>query len=399
MSLNDPQWGRKGGGNGGGGEGPPDLEEMWRNLNRRLGGMFGRKGPSNAGTPPAGPRQMGGFGLLAALLILVWLASGVYTVDESQRALVLTFGKHTSTSGPGLNMRWPWPIQSHEYVNFSQSRNLKIGDRAKGKSARERESLTLTRDKNIVDVEFGVIYTLKNAQEFQFNLAQQDAVVQQVAESVMREIIGRSTMDGVLNADRAKIAADAQALMQVILDRYKSGIMVTDVQLLSAHPPEQVQDAFNDVNKADQDRERSKSEGQTYYNDVVTKADGTARVMVQQAEAYRSAVVSNAEGEAARFRHIVAEYAKAPVVTRERLYLDAMQQVLASTTKIMVDARSGGNMLFLPLDKIIQMSSGSLPEVPAMSSKPALPDGSASNPMTDPSRSRDSLRSRERETR
>lgn len=401
MSLNDPQWGRKGGGNNGGEGGPPDLDEMWRNLNQRLSGLFGRKGGGGDGNPqPPGLRQAGGFGLLAVLILMVWLASGFYTVDESEQALVLTFGEHTDTTGPGLRLRWPYPIQTHELVNVAQSRNLKVGSRTQNKAARERESLMLTRDENIVDIEFAVVYSLSDAEQYQFNIAQQQETVLQVAESVMREIVGKSSMDYVLNEGREQIAVQSQKLMQDILDRYNAGVAISSVQLLNAQPPEQVQEAFNDAVKARQDLDRLKNEGQAYYNDVVPKASGMASRLLEEAQGYRQRVVSNAEGEAARFRQILDEYSKAPVVTRERLYMDAMQQVLTNSTKVMVDARSGSNMLFLPLDKLLQASTGALPETPAMS-KPAPQEGSsASTAGADAlNRSRDSLRNRERDSR
>ena len=400
MSLNDPQWGRKGGGNGGEG-GPPDLDEMWRNLNQRLGGLFGRKGGSEGGNQqPPGMRQAGGFIILAFLILAVWLASGVYTVDESEQALVLTFGKHTDTTGSGLRWRLPYPIQTHELVNVAQSRNLKVGSRSQNKAARERESLMLTRDENIVDIEFAVVYSLSDAEHYQFNIAQQQETVLQVAETVMREIVGKSSMDYVLNEGREQIAVQSQKLMQEILNRYNAGVAISSVQLLNAQAPEQVQEAFNDAVKARQDLDRLKNEGQAYYNDVVPKAADMASRLMEEANGYRQRVVSNAEGEAARFRQILDEYSKAPVVTRDRLYMDAMQQVLTNSTKIMVDARSGNNMLFLPLDKLLQASTGALPETPAMSSKQAPAESSASAATADAlNRSRDSLRNRERDAR
>ncbi|HKY02926.1 MAG TPA: FtsH protease activity modulator HflK [Burkholderiales bacterium] len=400
MSLNDPQWGRKGGGNGGEG-GPPDLDEMWRNLNQRLGGLFGRKGGGEGGNQqPPGLRQAGGFIILAFLILAVWLASGIYTVDESEQALVLTFGKHTDTTGSGLRWRLPYPIQTHELVNVEQSRNLKVGSRSQNKAARERESLMLTRDENIVDIEFAVVYSLSDAEHYQFNIAQQQETVLQVAETVMREIVGKSSMDYVLNEGREQIAVQSQKLMQEILNRYNAGVAISSVQLLNAQAPEQVQEAFNDAVKARQDLDRLKNEGQAYYNDVVPKAAGMASRLMEEANGYRQRVVSNAEGEAARFRQILDEYSKAPVVTRDRLYMDAMQQVLTNSTKIMVDARSGNNMLFLPLDKLLQASTGALPETPAMSSKQAPAESSASAATADAlNRSRDSLRNRERDAR
>ncbi|HKO88343.1 MAG TPA: FtsH protease activity modulator HflK [Burkholderiales bacterium] len=397
MSLNDPQWGRKGG-SGGNENGPPDLDEMWRNLNQRLGGLFGRKGgDSGSGGPPPGIRQFGGFFMLFTLILLVWLASGIFKVEEPERALVLTFGKHTATVGSGLHWRFPYPIQTHEVVNLLQSRNLEIGTRNKNKAARERESLMLTRDENIVDIQFAVVYSLKDAKDFKLNVRQQEEMVLQVSESAMREIVGKSSMDFVLYEGREQIAEQARKLIQDTLDRYGSGILIGSVQLANAQPPEPVQASFDDAVKAKQDLERQKNEGQAYYNDVVPKAEGTASRLTEEANGYRERVVASAEGEASRFKSILTEYSKAPGVTRERLYLDAMQQVLTNSSKIMVDARAGSNMLFLPLDKLIQMSSGHPPETPAVTrSAPAAEIPSNNDALA---RSRETLRSRERDAR
>jgi modulator of FtsH protease HflK len=397
MSLNDPQWGRKGGGSDGG---PPDLDEMWRNFNQRLSGLFGRKGGGSGGggDQPPSMRQFSGFFLLIFLTILVWLATGIYTVDESQRALVLTFGKHTETVGPGFHWRVPFPFQTYELVELTRSRNTEIGNRTKSTTARTGDSLMLTRDENIVDIQFAVVWSLKDPKAFQFNVRQQEEIVKQVAESAMREIVGKSSMDFVLYEGREQIADQARRLIQDILDRYATGIGIGSVQLANAQPPEPVQAAFDDAVKAKQDLERQKNEGQAYYNDVVPKAEGTASRLTEEANGYREKVVANAEGEAARFKHVLTEYSKAPAVTRERLYLDAMQQVLTSSTKVMVDARAGSNLLFLPLDKLVQMSGGSLPEQPIGAARPST-DNPASPSSDALTRSRDALRSRERDAR
>jgi membrane protease subunit HflK len=401
MSLNDPQWGRKGGGGSGGGggkEGPPDLDELWRNFNERLSGLFGRKGgPRSGGTggaePPTG-RQIGGGALaLAGLVVLVWLASGLYIVDESQRGVVLTFGKYSRTTSPGLQWRMPYPLQSHELVNISQVRTLEVGYRNNVKTRVLRESLMLTDDENIVDVQFAVQYTVKSPEDYLFRARRPDEIVLQVAESAFREAVGRSSMDYVLYEGRGDIAASAQKLMQDILDRYQTGIAVSTVVMQNAQPPEQVQAAFDDAVKAKQDQERLKNEGQAYFNDVVPKARGAASRLQEEANGYRQRVVANAEGEAARFTSVLAEYNRAPQVTRERMYIDAMQQVLSSTSKVMIDARQSGNMLFLPLDRIIQMTAageGTTAPRPVQIEPQPVPEPQL--------RSRD-LRAREREAR
>ncbi|MFO1364047.1 MAG: FtsH protease activity modulator HflK [Burkholderiales bacterium] len=398
MSLNDPQWGRRGGGGGGGNQGPPDLDELWRNFNQRLAGIFGRRGGSGGsggGAEPPSLRQLGGgFGLLVGLVVVVWLASGFYIVDESQRGVVLTFGKYAETTRPGLRWRVPYPVQSAEVVNVSQVRTVELGYRNNVKSKVLREALMLTDDENIVDIQFAVQYTVKDPEDFLFSVRRPEQVVMQVAESAMREIVGKSSMDFVLYEGREQIAAATQKLMQDILDRYKAGVSISRVTMQNAQPPEQVQEAFNDAVKAKQDLERQKNEGQAYYNDVVPKARGTASRLSEEASGYRQRVVANAEGEAARFRLVLAEYAKAPAVTRERLYLETMQQILSSTSKVMVDARAGGNLLMLPLDKILQMpatgaADGLAGARPAEA--PAAPE--------QPARGRDSLRTRDRESR
>lgn len=396
MSLNDPQWGRRGGGGSGGNQGPPDLDELWRNFNQRLAGIFGRRGGSGGGgTEPPSLRQLGGgFGLLAGLVVVVWLASGFYIVDESQRGVVLTFGKYAETTRPGLRWRVPYPVQSAEVVNVSQVRTVELGYRNNVKSKVLREALMLTDDENIVDIQFAVQFTVMDPEDFLFNVRRPEQAVLQVAESAMREIVGKSSMDFVLYEGREQIAAAAQKLMQDILDRYKTGVSISRVTMQNAQPPEQVQEAFNDAVKAKQDLERQKNEGQAYYNDVVPKARGTASRLTEEANGYRQRVVANAEGEAARFRLVLSEYAKAPAVTRERLYLETMQQIMSSTSKVMVDARAGSNLLMLPLDKILQMPATGAADGLAG----ARPAETPSAP-EQPARARDSLRSRDREGR
>ena len=403
MSLNDPQWGRRGGGSGGN-QGPPDLDELWRNFNQRLGGLFGRRGGGTGGgeaRPPTLRNFGGGLGLLAVLIGVVWLASGFYVVDESQRAVVTTFGKYTKTTGPGLNLRLPYPFQSHEVVNVSQVRTIEVGYRQGDRSKRLRESLMLTDDENIVDIQFAVQYLLNDPEDYLFNNRRPDEAVMQAAETAFREIVGKSRMDYVLYEGREQIAAQAQKLMQEILDRYGAGITISAVTMQNAQPPEQVQAAFDDAVKAKQDLERQKSEGQAYYNDVVPKARGAAARLIEEANGYRQRVLANAEGEASRFRQVVTEYSKAPAVTRDRLYLDTVQQVLSSTSKVMVDAKAGSNLLFLPLEKILQMSApgvATTPSEPGAAGAPRQAQLEAA-PEANSSRSRDTLRGREREGR
>ena len=396
MSLNDPQWGKR---PGGGGEGPPDLDELWRKFNQKLSGLFGRR--KAAGGPPGEPpsfKQMGGgIGLLIGLILVVWLASGFYIVVEGQRGVVLTFGKFSEVTNAGLRWRLPYPLQTHEIVDLSGVRTVEIGYRNNVKTKVLRESLMLTDDENIIDIQFAVQYILKDPMDYLFNNRRPEDTVMQAAETAFREIVGKSRMDFVLYEGREQIAVQSQKAMQDLLDRYKTGIVVSKVTMQNAQPPEQVQAAFDDAVRAKQDLERQKNEGQAYYNDIVPKARGTAARLFEEANGYNQRVVANAEGEAARFKQILVEYAKAPAVTRERMYLDTMQQVLSSTSKIMIDAKAGSNLLYLPLDKIIQMSgAATLPEA-AASARPQQSD--VAPPAESGARSRDTLRPREREGR
>mgnify|MGYP001766272352 CR=1 FL=1 len=377
MSLNDPQWGNRGGDgdkpNGSGprrpNDGPPDLEELWRDFNRKLNGMFGKKGGGGGNNNGGGdgPRMPqidfnpkflgGGLGLLAGLIAIVWLGSGFYIVDASQRGIVLQFGSFKESTEPGLRWRLPYPIQSHELVNLTGVRTIEIGYRGSERNKVLKEALMLTDDENIVNIQFAVQYILKDPVEYLFNNRHTDDAVMSAAETAVREIVGKSKMDYVLYEGREQIAASAAKLMQDILDRYKAGILISKVTMQNAQPPEQVQSAFDDAVKAGQDRERQKNEGQAYANDVIPKAKGTAARLMEEANGYRQRVVATAEGDASRFRQVQTEYAKAPEVTRQRMYLETMQQIYSNTSKVMVDTKGQGNLLYLPLDKLMQAAT------------------------------------------
>jgi modulator of FtsH protease HflK len=361
MSLNDHGWGNNpNGGNKGGNQGPPDLEELWRDFNRRLSGLFGRKGGGDGGDgggrmPTLNPRQFGGgIGLLVALIAVVWLGSGFYIVDASQRGVVLQFGSYKETTDPGLRWRLPWPIQSNEVVNLNAVRTVEVGYRGSEKNKVPKEALMLTDDENIVSVQFAVQYLLKDVQAYLFKNRNPDDAVIQAAETAIRETVGKSKMDFVLYEGRDVIAANTQKLIQDILDRYETGIQIRSVSMQSTQPPEQVQAAFDDAVKAGQDKERHKNEGQAYANDVIPRAKGAASRLQQESEGYRSRLIATAEGDASRFKQILTEYNKAPEVTRQRMYLETVQQVYANTSKVMVDAKGSGNLLYLPLDKLMQ---------------------------------------------
>lgn len=419
MSLNDPRWGGQGGNDGDrndgqrgddrGKQGPPDLEEVWRDFNQRLSGMFGgnRRGRGNGSGGGGGGRPQlpnfsfrqfgGGIGILIVLVLVVWLASGFYTVDANQRGVVLRLGKYVQTTEPGLRWRLPYPFETHEIVDLTGVRTVEVGYRGSERNKVLREALMLTDDENIINIQFAVQYVLNSPENYIFNNRFPDESVAQAAETAMREIVGKSRMDFVLYEGREEIAATAHESMQRILDRYQTGILVSRVTMQNAQPPEQVQAAFDDAVKAGQDRERQKNEGEAYANDVIPRARGTASRLIEEANAYRERVVANAEGEASRFSQVYAEYSRAPQVTRERLYLETMQEVMANTPKVMMDAKGNGNLLMLPLDRLIQQRSGAGAPAGAAavdSQSAAALGANAPATATDP-RNRD-LRSRER---
>ncbi|MDR2838577.1 MAG: FtsH protease activity modulator HflK [Azonexus sp.] len=439
MSLNDPQWGNKGGdGNNnrpGGGprrpnDGPPDLEELWRDLNKKLSETFGKKGRgsnndsgNNGGNgggngprmPDFNPKFLGGgIGILIALAVVIWLASGFYIVGAAQRGIVLQFGRFNGqVTEAGLRWRFPYPIESYELVNLSDLRSLEIGYRGTGRTQVLKEALMLTDDENIVNVQFAVQYMLKDPIEYSFNNRSPDDAVMGAAESAIREIVGKSQADFVLYEGREQIATKAAQLMQDILDRYKSGILISKVTMQDTQPPEKVQEAFSDAINANQDRQRQINEGQAYANDVIPRARGAAARLLEEANGYRQRVVAAAEGDASRFRQIQSEYAKAPEVTRQRLYRETMQQIYASTTKVLIDAKGQGNLLYLPLDKLMQ-SAAAVPaaaagEAPATPGRAAPPLSTTAPPQVERpvgvdtgaglSRSSGSLQSRDREGR
>ena len=394
MGLNDPQWGNKNSG------GPPDLEELLRKLNEKVAAMMGGKGGKGGEGKPGGGMTAkglgGGIGLIAAIAALIWIGSGFYIVDASQRGVVLRFGKKIEITQAGPRWHLPFPIETVEIVNLSQVRTVEVGYRDNVKNKMLKESLMLTDDENIIDIQFAVQYFLSDPADYLFNNRMPDENVRQAAETAIREVVGKSKMDFVLYEGREQVAASATKLMQEILDRYKSGIQVSKLTMQNAQPPEQVQAAFDDAVKAGQDRERQKNEGQAYANDVVPRARGAAARLVQEAEGYKQSVIATAEGDASRFKQILVEYEKAPAVTRERMYLDMMQQVMGNISKVMVDQKNGNSLLYLPLDKLMEASRAGVPmEAPAAPASAAAPqagEGAAQ-------RTRDSLLSRNREAR
>ena len=386
--------------------GPPDLEELWRDFNKKLNGLFGGKrggGSGSGGSGSGGPglpdfKNAGlGVGVIAAVLLLLWLGTGFFIVQEGQQAVITQFGKYKSTVGAGFNWRLPYPVQKHELIFVTQIRSVDVGRDAVIKTTGLRESAMLTEDENIVEIKFAVQYRLNDARAYLFESRNPGEAVVQAAETAVREVVGKMKMDSALSEERDQIAPRVRALMQSILDRYKVGIEVVGINLQQGgvRPPEQVQAAFDDVLKAGQERERAKNEAQAYANDVIPRAQGSASRLMEEAQAYKSRIVSQAQGDAQRFRSVLNEYQKAPQVTRDRLYIDAMQQIYSNVTKVMVETHNG--MLYLPLDKIMQMTAS---EAAAAATPAAVPQPVAPN--TTPSadiRGRDSGRSRDRDAR
>jgi membrane protease subunit HflK len=363
------------------GEGPPDLDQLWRDFNARLNRLFGGNGDNNGnGQPPApGGYRPGSKGagttatLIAIIAAFIWLASGTFSVREGHAGVVTTFGSPDRIANPGLNWRLPAPFQAHELVNVSQVRTEEIGYRGTVSSKTAKEALMLTEDENIIDVQFAVQYTLNDPVAWLFNNREQEDTVRQVAETAMREVVGLNKTDFVLNVGRDKVAMDTRVIMQKLVNEYKLGVLVTNVTMQSVQPPEQVQGAFEDVNKAKQDQDRAKNEGEAYANQVLPIARGNAIRLKKEAEAYRTMVTENASGNAARFTQVLAEYQKAPAVTRDRMYLDTMQQIFTSASKVLIDAKSGSNLLYLPLDKLIAQTAANDAAIGAKSGPVAVP--------------------------
>lgn len=394
---------------------PPDLDELWRDLNRKLAGLFGGKngggrGPVNGGNGGGFQPDMKnagmGVGLIAGIAVLIWLSTGFFIVQEGQQAVITQFGKYKSSVGAGFNWRLPYPIQRHELVFVTQIRSVDVGRDTVIKSTGLRESAMLTEDENIVEIKFAVQYRLNDARAWLFESKNPADAVVQAAETAVREVVGKMRMDTALAEERDQIAPRVRNLMQTILDRYKVGVEVVGINLQQGgvRPPEQVQAAFDDVLKAGQERERAKNEAQAYANDVIPRAVGSASRLKEEADAYKARIVAQAQGDAQRFSSVLAEYQKAPQVTRDRMYLESMQQIYSSVTKVLVDSRQGANLLYLPLDKIMQSvaqqsPAGAAPDAAGGTSAPLGAPAAAPSTFSNDARARDTNRSRERESR
>jgi membrane protease subunit HflK len=334
-------------------------------------------------------------------VLLVWLASGFYIVDEGRRGVVTRFGKYTETTSPGPRWHLPYPVEAVELVDFSQVKTVEIGYRNSTANKNAKEATMLTEDENIIDIQFAVQYKLSetpnSAEQYVFNNRKPDEMVKFVAESAIREIVGKAKMDFALYEGREQIAQQTRDLMQKSMDRYKTGVYIQKVTLQSVQPPDKVQAAFDDAVKAGQDRVRLVNEGQAYANDVIPRARGTASRLMEEANGYNTEVTQRAEGDASRFKSILTEYARAPGVTRDRLYLDMMQSVLTNSSKVLIDQKTGANLLQLPLDKLLQQSAASAGTAEP-SSAPRTTVAPAPEPAVpiDPARAREGLRNRER---
>ncbi len=396
-------------------DGPPDLDELWRDFNRKLSGLFGGKGGKGSGPGRPGPddRSGGGgspyqpdmksagigAGLIGVVALLIWLGTGFFIVQEGQQAVVTTFGKFSLIKEAGFQWRMPYPVQAHETVAVTQLQSVEVGRNAVVQATGLRDSSMLTQDENIVDIRFVVQYRRGDARAYLFENFRPDDAVVMAAESAVREIVGRSKVDQVLYEQRDAIAADLVKSIQTQLDRLKAGIVISNVNVQNVFVPDQVQAAFNDALKAGADRDRFKNEGQAYASDVIPKARGTAARLIEEAEGYRSRVVAQADGDAQRFRSVLTEYQRAPAVTRDRLYIETMQQVYSNVSKVMVDTRAGSNLLYLPLDRLLQQAGA---PAAATAAPAAVPTPAAIDPSGTQSvdiRSRDGARTRDREGR
>ena len=391
-------------------QGPPDLDELLNDLGKKIGRLFGRKEsaqknskPNNGGSQSKTPQDQLPVTTIVLIIALIWAATGFYIVDQGSRGVVLRFGKNTEVTMPGPRWHIPFPVESVEVVNLEQVRTLEVGYRSSGNSVARskelRESLMLTDDENIIDLQFAVQYNLKSAENFLFNNRSADASVRGAAESAIREIVGKSKMDFALYEGREEIAVKAKKLMQEILDRYDTGINVTSVTMQNAQPPEQVQASFDDAVKAKQDLERQKNEGQAYANDIIPKAKGAASRLTSEAQGYRVKVESEAKGNASRFEQILTQYNRAPEVMRDRIYIEAQEQILSNISKVIVDQKNSNSLLYLPLDKLIQQTSPITKENISSTINVSPQVDMNQTSLQNLERSRDAFKSREREIR
>ncbi|WP_087631177.1 FtsH protease activity modulator HflK [Caballeronia telluris] len=445
FSIDDPRWGRgdsNGGskndqkrpsdpkrpGNGRDGEGPPDLDEMWRDFNRRLAGLFGKKPGNGAPRTDNGRGAKIGFGIVVGVLIAIYLGSGVFVVQDGHVGVVSQFGKFRATAEQGIHWRLPYPFQSHDIVNTAQIRSVEVGRNNALTQANVRDASLLTQDADIVDVRFAVQYQIKSPTDYLFRNLDPDQSVTQAGQAAIREIAGAEPSDNLLYNDREALRARLIDTIQRSLDAYKTGLQVTGVTLQSVQVPSQVQPAFEEAAKVRQDNERARDTARAYANQLLPRAKSDAARSIDEATAYSNRVVAQAQGDAERYKQVYAEYSKAPAVVRQRMYLDTMQQIYSRATKVFVDSKAGNNVIYLPLDKLAEAArqrAGEAPgatgtadaassapaagaaapasgaaaatAVPASAASASAASGASQGAANDPLRSRDAFRTRTRQ--
>lgn len=391
MAWNEPggekdPWGKKND------QGPPDLDEVFKNIQSKLSGLFGGSKTPSSGSSGGGFNFSGtAIGFIVAIVVIVWLGSGIYIIQPAERGVITRFGEYQASTLPGPHWHIPWPVEKLWRVNVDQNRSLRL-----------RSQSMLTQDENIVEIDIAIQYNIKNPEDYLFKVRDPDATLQQVMESAIREIIGKNNMDFIITEGRNEIATRTEALIQATLDEYGTGLNVTTVNLESAQPPEAVQAAFSDAIKAREDEQRFINESEAYANEIIPQARGEARSILEEAKGYRARVVKASEGESIRFLNLLREYEKAPQVTRERLYIDSLEGVLVNSSKVLLDVEGGNNIMYLPLDQLLGSARSSLtPNSSPFSSGSS--DSSSSNGSSSLRQSVDSLtnslRSRSRETR
>lgn len=384
-------------------QGPPDLDEIVRNMKEKYGGLFGGGGGGSGGTrgSAGGGLPKGAIIAIGVVLLGLWGASGFYKVDQAERGVVLRLGKFVDTTNPGLRWHLPWPIETVEKVNVERIDSVELGFRSNASQGASvtvpREALMLTQDENIVEVGVEVQYKVKDAKAFLFLVREPRITLGEVAEGAVREIVGKSTMDYILTAGRSDVVVQSRVLMQEVLDGYETGLEVTSVNLQKATAPPQVQAAFADAVKAREDEQRFINEAEAYYNGIIPEARGAAARIDNEARAYKARVVAQAEGEAARFDKVRVEYEKAPEVTRRRLYLETMEEVMAKTGKVVIDTKSSNNIMYLPLEQIMKSQGMAMSQAGGRQGRPSYTvQPQASQPTNQGVRSRDA---RSRRTR
>lgn len=352
---------------GGNNQTPPELDEVIKEFKNKFNGLFGSNKSTNSSETPTPPQ--GSVKFIVIIAALVWMLSGIYIIDPAEKGVVLRFGAFQEETSQGPHWHLPFPIETVNRVNVEQIRTAEIGYRNAVKGGRNfggnvsSESLMLTKDENMIDAKFAVQYKINDVQAYLFNVASPDTTLRHVSESAIRQVVGQNTMDYILTEGRVSIADDIKERSQELLNLYKTGLQITTVNMQDAQPPEQVQAAFSDAVKAREDKQRLINEAQTYANDILPKSRGLAARLLEESKAYKSEVISKSEGEASRFKQVLIEYEKAPSVTKERLYRETMEGVLAATSKVVVDSKAN-SMMYLPIDKLISTRTTNNQEAP-----------------------------------